>query len=147
MKVILLKDVATLGRAGEVKEVSDGYARNFLLPNGLVKIATSATLEKAKEILKAKQQEMALKNEAMRTMAQKVNGMAISLKVKADQSKKLYAAIKADDIVGVLSDKGFVVEKGMIVLEEPIKSLGKFEVEIDFGNDVVASVNLTVESE
>lgn len=147
MKVVLLKDVKALGHAGDVRDVADGYARNLLLPGGLVKIATQGAIKKAEES-KAQREEVALKEmEIARELMNKIQGLSVALKAKADQSGKLYAAVKPEEIVEAVKAKGFEIEVGMIEIEEPIKSLGEFEVIVDLDHGLEAKVSVTIESE
>jgi len=145
MKVVLIKDVQNLGNTGEIKEVSNGYARNFLIPGGYVKNATKIAEKQAEEMkLKAeKQAEDDLKT--AENMVGELEGASITIKAKADTSGKLYAAIKQDEILKALSVKGFNVSKNKIVKNEPIKSIGEHEIIIDFDHGLEARINLVVE--
>jgi large subunit ribosomal protein L9 len=147
MKVILFKDVQALGHAGDVKEVSDGYARNFLLPGGLVKIATREAIFKAEET-RAQREDLAMKAlEVAKETAEKIEGLSLIIKAKADPSQKLYAAIKAEAIAEAVNAKGFEITKEMVVVENPIKSLGDFEVIVSLDHGLESKINITVESE
>lgn len=147
MKVVLLKDVKDLGHVGDVRDVADGYARNLLLPGGYVKIATLGAIKKAEET-KSQREEVAMKAlEAAKEILSKIQGLTVSLKAKADQSGKLYAAIKAEEIAEAVKAKGFEVSADMIKIEEHIKSLGDFEVIIDLDHGLEGKINVTIESE
>jgi large subunit ribosomal protein L9 len=147
MKVILLKDVQALGHAGDVKEVSDGYARNFLLPGGLVRIATKEAISKAEET-RLQREELALKAlEIAKENAKKIEGLSVVIKAKADPSQKLYAAIKAEAIAEVVNASGFNITKEMVSIENPIKSLGDFEVIINLDHGLESKISVKVESE
>ncbi|MDF1498277.1 MAG: 50S ribosomal protein L9 [Patescibacteria group bacterium] len=145
MKVVLIKDVQNLGNTGEIKEVSNGYAMNFLIPGGYVKTATKIAEKQAEEMkLKAKKQaEDDLKT--AENMVGELEGASVTIKAKADASGKLYAAIKHDEILKALSVKGFNVSKNKIVTNEPIKSIGEHEIIIDFDHGLEARINLVVE--
>ena len=147
MKVILKKDVQNLGNMGDVKEISDGYARNFLIPGGYAEVATKNLMVKSEEakIKRSKKAEEDLK--VAEDIAGKIEGISITLKNKADEKGKLYAAVKADEISKELISKGFNLEKGKVIIKEPIKELGEYEVMIDFAHGLEAKVTLTVVSE
>jgi len=146
MKVILIKDVQDLGGVGDVKEVADGYARNFLIPGGYVKVATKNAIKQAEE-LKIKKEEQAKENfEKAEEAAGKLEGVSIAIKSKTDESGKLYAAIKTEEISKALNDKGFKIEKNKIVIEEPIKEVGDYEVAVNLEHGLEIRIGVTVES-
>lgn len=147
MKVILTKDVQNLGSAGDVKDVADGYARNFLIPSGYANIATQSAIKQSEEIKikKAKQAEEDLK--MAEELSGKLEGAAVVVKAKADESGKLYAAVKDEDISKSLLGKGFNVDKNKIIIREPIKEIGEYEVIVALEHSLEARLNLTVEAE
>ncbi len=111
MKVILIKDVQELGGVGDIKEVADGYARNFLIPGGYVKVATKNAVKQAEE-LKIKKEEQAKEDlEKAEGAAGKLKGVSVTIKSKTDESGKLYAAIKTEEISKALDDKGFKIDE------------------------------------
>jgi len=147
MKVILAKDVQNLGSANDIKEVADGYARNFLIPGGFAKIATESAVKQAEElkIEKEKRAEEELKN--IQEMAEKLEGVSVVIKAKADQTKKLYAAVKPKEISEALSLKGFNVDESKIVIKEPIKEIGEYEVTANLKHGLEVRIGVVVESE
>jgi len=147
MKVILTKDVQNLGSAGDVKDVADGYARNFLIPSGYANIATGSAIKQSEEIKikKAKQAEEELKT--AEELSGKLEGVSAKVAGKADESGKLYAAVKAEEISKSLAEKGFNVDKNKIIIKEPIKELGEYEVIVALEHGLEARLNLTVEAE
>jgi large subunit ribosomal protein L9 len=147
MKVILIKDVQNLGSAGDIKDVADGYARNFLIPSGYADIATQSAIKQSEEIKikKAKQAEDELKT--AEELSGKLEGVAVKVMAKADESGKLYAAVKAEEISKSLEEKGFKVDKNKIVIKEPIKEIGECEVIVTLEHGLEARLNLTVEAE
>ncbi len=147
MKVILTKDVQSLGRTGDVKEVSGGYAKNFLLPGGYAKVATEGLIRKAEEIKAERAKEAEAEREKAKEIVAKIQGQSVAIKAKADASKKLYAAVKAEEIAEALKAKGFEVDKGNIVINEPIKEVGEFEVTLDLEHGLEARIGVTVEAE
>ena len=144
MKVILRSDVDNLGRAGDVKEVSLGFGRNFLLPKRLAVEATPSALrwwEKGKE-KRAKLGEARAK--AAQELAGKLSGVALSFSRPAGAEGKLFGSVGKSDIVKSLKTCGFEVDKGAVVLESSIKVAGDHEVELRLLPDVSAKIKVTV---
>jgi large subunit ribosomal protein L9 len=147
MKVILLKDIKNLGKEGDVKEVADGYARNFLLPKNLVKIATKKALkelEKEKE-LEAKKAEKELK--AIQGIVSQVDGQEIGISRKLKKDGEIYGSITPHKISQVLKKKGFDVKKAQISFKEPIKKLGEYPITVNFDHGLEAEVKVIVSEE
>lgn len=148
MKVILLQDVKSLGKKDDIVNVSDGYARNFLFPK---KLAVEATVGKLNEISDKKS---SLENkkkkelEQAKALAEKLNKVEIVIKTKAGVNGKLFGSITAKDIADLLNQKHKIeVDKKKIVLDDAIKSLGTYEVEIKVYPEVTAKVKVTVAQE
>ena len=144
MKVILKKDVKGSGKAGDVVKVSDGYARNMLIPKGYAIEATKGnihTLEKAKE--KQAEEEAARKAHA-EEQAKKISDMTVTIKTKCGEGGRLFGSITSKDIADALEkQKDVKIDKRKIQLAQPIKSLGRFNVTIKLYTEV--SADLTVE--
>lgn len=147
MKVILLKDVENLGKEGDVKEVADGYARNFLLPNNLVKLATKKALEeleKAKELV-AQKAEKELKT--TQEFVSQVDGQEIEIPMKLKEDGEIYGSVTPYKISQALKKKGFDVKKTQVSLKEPVKKLGEYPVAISFDHGLEAEVKAIVVEE
>lgn len=147
MKVILLEDVDKLGKKHEVKEVKDGYARNFLIAKGLAKAATKEALEwleLQKEIV-AKKAEEGLKK--IQEMASAIDGQEVIITVKTGEENQLFESINAQRISEKLKELGFDIKKGQIILAEPIKELGEFPVKIKFEHNLEAEIKIIVTEE
>lgn len=144
MKVILFQDVPKVGRKNEVKDVSDGFARNFLLAKGLAKPATESALKQLETIQAdlAKQAEADLK--AQEEVATQIDGQELEMAVKADSTGKLYGSITPIKIAKFLKDKGFDITKKNIKTVEPIKALGEYEVVLELNHGLEAKVKLIV---
>jgi len=145
MKVIFLQDVKGSGKKGEIKEVADGYGRNFLLKNKLVKVANqSALLEtKAQEEKLRKQMENEL-NENQEA-AGKIDGEEIEIKAKASSSGTLYSAIGAEKICEEIKKQlGARLKSNQIIISNPLKEIGEKKVKIKFGHGLEAEVNIVV---
>lgn len=147
MKVILTKDVQNLGSTGDIKDVADGYARNFLIPGGLAQAATKASLKKAEEIKKEKELRSEKEFKNAQELAEKLEGILVNIKAKADESGKLYAAVKAEDISEEIKKKGFDLAKAKFVIKEPIKEIGEHEIAIDLDHGLEVRCVVQVESE
>ena len=144
MEVILSKDVEKIGKAGSVIKVKDGYARNYLLPH---KLAVSANNQNLLAIQQKKQkQELAQQKnqEQAEGLKNKLAGLSLTIPVLVQKEDKLYGSITAVEIANVLKDEGFEIDKSCIVLDEPIKSLGIFEVAIKLHPDVTAQIKIWI---
>lgn len=147
MKVILLKDVETLGKKNDVKEVSDGHARNFLFPNGLAKVATEEALKRLEEEKEAKAKKAEAELVQEEQVISELDGQEIEITAKADESGKLYGAITEAKLVKALKDKGFDVAKKNIKLAESIKETGEYEVMIELSHGLEAKIKIIITQE
>lgn len=130
MKVILQKDIPSLGDAGDVKEVSDGYARNYLLPRKLVIVADESSkraAEHQKKLIKVKKEKRKKQSEKI---AESLAGIELTLAVQVGEEGKLFGSVTAMDISKKLKEKGFDIDKRKIVIESPIKQEGEYNVKI-----------------
>lgn len=148
MKVLLLENVKGLGKAGEVKEVADGYARNYLIPRGMAVPATPENLSQAeykKRIQEAKMKRLA---EDMQALAEALSEITLTFKVKAGEKDKLFGSITNAEIALALERQlGRPFDKHKVELEEPIKQLGIYSVPIRLMPGLVAQVRVVVEKE
>ncbi|MBC7222800.1 MAG: 50S ribosomal protein L9 [Anaerolineae bacterium] len=148
MKVVLRKDVPGLGKAGEIKKVADGYARNYLIPQGLAAVATpgaikQAELERAAEARRAQR----LQQEAQE-LAQRLASQTLVLKARAGEGDKLYGSITNADIAQAIQEAiGLEVDKRKVLLEHPIRELGEHTVAVKLHSEVVSQVKVVVERE
>ncbi len=145
MKVILQQDVRGQGKKGQLVEVSDGYARNFLLPRKLAVTATSENLNAMKQQEKAKKaQEAAEKAQAEET-AKKLEGLTVKLSAKAGEGGRLFGAVTGKEIAEALSvQHGLSIAKSKLVLNDPIKSCGSYQIKAKLGYEVSGTVNVVV---
>lgn len=146
MKVILLADVKGTGKKGEIKEVSDGYARNMLFKKGLAKEATAVEVNSLK--IKREAEEFHRKEEQKRltALAAEIKGKTVVCKVKAGENGKVFGSVTSQEIAASLKERGYDVEKKMIVLSEPVKNVGTYEVEIKLAAGITIKIKLSVES-
>lgn len=147
MKVILLQDIESLGKKYEIKEVKDGYARNFLLPNKLIRPATKQALkwlDGQKEIIE-KQAEEGLK--MAQDLASSLDGYEITIPVKVGEEGQLFESINSQKIAEGLKEKGFNIKKSQVELKDTIKELGEFPVNIKLDHNLEVEIKAIVTAE
>jgi large subunit ribosomal protein L9 len=145
MKVILLQDVKGQGKKGQSVEVSDGYARNFLLPKKLAVEATADNLNAMKIKEKARLAQIEREKEAARETVKKLEAITVNIKAKAGGAGKLFGAVTAKEIAEALEKQhGISIEKNKIVLSEQIKTFGTFEVKCKMGYEISGTFKVMV---
>lgn len=147
MDVVLKEDVFSLGKMGEVVRVKDGYARNYLLPRGLVLVANKRNLkalEHEKRVIAGKR-ERALSS--AQSLSEKLSAVSLRIPAKVGEEGKLFGSVTNFHIEKALSEIGHTVERRKIHLPEPIKNVGEYEVPIRLANDVTANIKVSVVSE
>jgi len=144
MKVIFLEDVKGKGKKGELKDVSDGYARNFLLPKKLAKEATADNLNTFKMQEKAKAAQIAKEKAEANENAKKLESIVVKIPAKAGANGKLFGAVTSKEISEALKQMGMNIEKNKIVLAEPIKTYGAFDVKCKFGYEITGVIHVLV---
>ncbi len=147
MEVILRTDIPKLGKAGDVVKVKDGYARNYLIPKGFAIPANKKNLkalEKERKIILAKAERLRKKAQSL---AEKIESTPVVIYRKIIEEDRIYGSVSVVDIVNALKEQGIEIDKKQIILEEPIKKLGSYEVEIKLGSDVTATLKLEVREE
>ena len=145
MKVLLLQDVKKIGKKGETLEVKEGYARNFLIPNGLASEASGGVLKQVQEEKKAQDRRMAKEKAEAEALADKLKNLSLVLRHKAGDEGRLFGSITSAEIADALKQKGFDIEKKKIALEEPIRLVGNYSVKVKLHHDVTASLSAVVE--
>ncbi len=146
MQVILLKDVDGVGEAGAVVEVSDGYARNYLLPKKLATVATSRKVKSIEKQRQAVMERIKKEQKATQTLAQQLSEVTLSIEKQAGEEGKLFGSVTKKEIAEALEAKGFKIDKKQVVLEENIKSLGEYDVEIKLPHGQSAKIKVEVVS-
>lgn len=145
MKVIFTADVKGQGKKGELKEVSTGYARNYLMPRGLATEATADNLNAFKLKEKAKAAQIAKEKVQAEEYAKKLSGVQVTIRAKAGANGKLFGAVTSQEISDALREQfGMDVEKNKIVQPEPIKSYGSYTVKAKLGYEISGTVNVLV---
>lgn len=144
MKVVLLKDVKGSGKAGDVIEAKDGYAKNFLIKNGLAKFADASALNENKAQKKAAEfhrEEQLKKNKELRIA---LNGKEVTLKVKTGANGKFFGSITNKEIADELFKLGFDIDKKKIILDSNIKTTGEFTINVKISPEETAKIKLIV---
>jgi len=144
MRVVFIQDVPSVARAGEVKEVADGYARNFLIPRKLALLAKPQALSQ----LETREITEAGEDTELTMLAQQLEGKEVGIKARVGAKDKLYGSITSTDIASELKNStGLDIDKRKIELEEPIRHLGSYEVAIRLGKDTVPKIKVSVTEE
>ena len=145
MKVILQQDVRGQGKKGQMVEVSDGYARNFLLPKKLAVTATPESINTMKQQAKAKKAQMAAEKAEAEAVSKKLEGLMVKISAKAGEGGRLFGAVTAKEISEALAAQhGLNIAKTKLVLEDPIKSCGSYSLKCKLGHEVTGVVNVLV---
>ena len=145
MKVIFNVDVKGQAKKGELKEVSDGYARNYLLPRKLASAATVDNINTLKLKEKAKAAQIAREKEEAKANAEKLGAVTVTIRAKAGGAGRLFGAVTSQEISDALKEQhGISIEKNKIVQSEPIKTFGSFSVKAKLGYEVSGTINLLV---
>jgi len=147
MKVILTKDIKGTGYAGDIITVSDGYARNYLIPKGLAKEATPHNLTIAKQQQKALENRKMLERLSAEEAAKRLKGMRVVVKAKCGEGGRLFGSVTAKEISdAILAQHGIEIDKKRIVLEENIKDLGEVTVQIKLHAGISTDIVVSVEA-
>ena len=145
MKVILQQDVRGQGKKGQMVEVSDGYARNFLLPKKLAVTATPESINTMKQQEKAKKAQKAAEKSEAEAVSKKLEGLMVKISAKAGEGGRLFGAVTAKEISEALAAQhGLNIAKTKLVLEDPIKSCGSYSLKCKLGHEVTGVVNVLV---
>lgn len=147
MKIILLEDVEKIGKRGAVVNVADGYGRNFLFPRKLAMLATEGNLKKVElETKKWKVKEVKEEHDAGRLKTD-LEKLSLTIPMKAGEGDVLFGSVTSADIAGVLEKEGYAVDKRKILIEEPIKRLGHYQVPVKLHKSVSAEIKVWVVKE
>ena len=147
MKVLLLKDVYKLGRAGDVKRVADGYGRNFLLPQGLAVLATVGALKQAERIRSEATTHRQALNQEMSGVAERIKGLVLTFAAKASETGKLYGSINAQMIIEAITKKIGVELTRRQVEMEPLRALGEYKVHVRLTVDLIPEITVIAHRE
>jgi large subunit ribosomal protein L9 len=148
MKVVLLEDLPGKGKAGEIKEVSKGYARNFLLPHGLALVATPTVIKQVESKLEGERLEEGIDRDKLVELAQQIEGREIRLKARMGAGERLFGSITAADIAEELSRAiGSVIDKKKIDVEKSLRQTGSYEVAVNLASDLKPQITVVIEEE
>jgi large subunit ribosomal protein L9 len=147
MKVLLIKDVFKLGRAGDVKKVADGYGRNFLLPQKLAVLATPGAMKTAEKIRSTGEVQRAALNNELKDLSDHINGVVLTFAVKAGETGKLYGSITTQDVAtGIQEQTRYEVKRQQIDMQ-PIRELGEYKAHVRLTLDLMPEVKIIVHRE
>ena len=145
MKVILTADVDPLGKSGELKDVANGYARNYLIPRNLAVQATGGTYRAWLHDIASREEQRKKEREEAEINATRISSTTLTMGVKVGEGGKLYGSITAKDIADALARRGIEIDRHKIDLEEPLRQLGTYRVAIKVYQDTVSEVTVEVE--
>jgi len=146
MKVLLIKDVKSLGKAGEVKEVKDGYGKNFLIAKGFAKHATPEIIEEHKQMMAQKEAEEKAELERLKELAKKLDKLEIVVKKKVGENGHLFGAVTKEEIAEALKEEHNIeIDKKHITEKKAIKTIGEHEVDLKLGHGIHATLHVDVE--
>jgi large subunit ribosomal protein L9 len=147
MKVLLLKDVYKLGRAGDVKRVADGYGRNYLLPQGMAVLATAEALKMSERIREKANVQRAIVNQEMDAVAKQIAGLILIFPAKASETGKLYGSVTTQMIADAIKAKSGVEVARRQIDSQPLRMLGEYKVHIRLTVDLIPTIDVIVHRE
>ncbi|HET6617717.1 MAG TPA: 50S ribosomal protein L9 [Gemmatimonadota bacterium] len=146
-EVILRAEVEDLGHAGDIVEVAPGYARNYLLPRGLAYVATEANKHRVAQEKKKYHEKLEQLRAEAEVLAGRLEGLVLEFRAMAGEEDQLYGSVSIADIADRLEESGFAIERGQVKLDQPIKSLGEFEIPLRLHPQVTQAIVVRVERE
>src|SRR4029077_20296419 len=147
MQIILQEDVEKVGTRGQVVEVAEGYARNFLLPRKLALEATPGNMKRLEKMRATFAKREATERDSAQKLAELLAGIAVALARKAGENDQLFGSVTSADVAEALAAQGYNIDKRKIQLDEPIKLVGEYQIPVKLYHDVTASVKLAVQRE
>ena len=148
MKVLLIKDVKSLGKVGEIKDVKDGYGQNFLVAKGFAKLATDEVIEQWKQEQAQKAEDEANEIARLKEIEKQFGALKLVIKHKLGANGSLYGAVTKDEIAEALkAQEGIEIDKKTIEIKHPIKTAGNFEISVKLGHGIHATLNLEIAGE
>jgi len=145
MKIILLENIPKLGKKYEIKEVSEGYAVNFLIPKKLAAVATPAKIEEIQNIKKQEELKKQKEEQQLKELAQKIKFIKLEFKLKTDKNGKTFGSINKEDIIKKLNDQEKIkLDEKQIILNEHIKKIGEYKIKIKFNSEIEAELKIII---
>jgi len=146
MKVIFIRDITGKGRKGEIREVAEGYARNFLLPRGLALLATPAVIKQAETLIRKESQRQDVEQSELQKLAQEIEGREVHFQARIGAGGRLFGSITAADIARELSQAiGSPVDKRKVEIDKALRQEGSYEVTIRLGKGLVPKIKVVIE--
>ena len=147
MRIILLQDVENVGKKYEIKDVKDGYARNFLIPKGLAKLATKEVLERLEKQKEVEKQKIEEELKEIQKIASSIDEFEVIIPVKVGEEQQLFEKINTQKISDKLKELGFEIKKEQIDLAEPIGELGEFPIKVRFEHNLESEIRVIITEE
>ena len=146
MKIILIENIETLGKIGDIVSVKKGYARNYLFPKGLAQVATEKNIQSAQKLIELQEKKDAINRLNLEALAKKLDKLTLKFELQAGEDDKLFGSVTSSMIADSIDEEGYKVDKKEILLEEPIKHTGNHFVEINLGHELSAKVKIKISS-
>ena len=144
MKIILIENIETLGKIGDIVTVKNGYARNYLFPRGLAQVANKKNIQSAQKLIELREKKDAINRSNLEALAKKLDKLTLKFELQAGEDDKLFGSVTSLMIAEAVDAEGYKVDKKEIQLEEPIKTLGNHFVEINLDHELSAKVKIKV---
>ena len=144
MKIILLQSYEKLGKVGEIVSVKPGFARNYLIPNKIASLATDQNIKALEVFLKAQENKEAKNRINLDALSKKLNSLTLKFEVQVGEDEKLFGSVTSQMISDELANKGYTIDKKEIQLEDSIKELGNYKIEINLGYDLETKIKIKV---
>lgn len=146
MKVLLTADVKPHGKKGEIVEVNDGYARNFLIKKGLAKEASAQIINEVNQKNKAEAHRKELERQAAEALTKELEGKTFKVAIQCGENGKMFGSVTAKEIADAITAAGYDIDKKKVVLKDPIKSMGVYSVELKTYANMQATVSIVVQA-
>ena len=144
MKIILLQSYEKLGKVGEIINVKPGFARNYLIPNKIASLATGQNIKALEVFLKAQETKEAKNRTNLEALSKKLNSLTLKFEVQVGEDEKLFGSVTSQMISDEIDNQGYTIDKKEIQLDEPIKELGNYKIEINLGYELETKIKIKV---
>ena len=144
MKIILLQTYENLGKVGEIVNVKPGFARNYLIPNKIASLATDQNIKALEVFLKAQETKEAKNRVNLEALSKKLNSLTLKFEVQVGEDEKLFGSVTSKMISDELSNQGYTIDKKEIQLDDSIKELGNYKIEINLGYELETKIKVKV---
>jgi large subunit ribosomal protein L9 len=144
MEIILIQDVDKLGKSGQIVKVKEGFARNFLIPNGFAIPLTAANLKRLQQQKQSKLLQLEKVKKESEALKEKLEKLSLTIPVLVQEEDKMYGSIGAQEIAHALKEEGFELDKNILAMNEPIKALGIYEIPVKLHPEVIAKVKVWI---